>query len=151
MATIRERVTQAVIDTTISVELETAITVDGKAGWQINEVGFLWDNSLFAVAGDYSVAAYLATETGAIVPEQPEVIAVSSWAAQDTGGVAVILGVEPFKLAPLFEPRITVQPSIFFTLASFGTGIANSGVFYVNYEIVKLSDLEVMRLLAGGA
>jgi hypothetical protein len=51
----------------------------------------------------------------------------------------------------LAEGRVTVQPFIYLGIESSGTANANDVVFRVYYEIVKLSDLEVLRLLAGGA
>ena len=65
--------------------------------------------------------------------------------------MAVAIPYEPVKRNVLLEPRVTVQPQLIFRLESTNTGQANNVVIAVYYDIVKLTDLEVLRLLAGGA
>jgi hypothetical protein len=65
--------------------------------------------------------------------------------------VAVAVPYEPRKSFDLREPRITVQPEVYLSVESNSTSQANDVVFVITYEIVKLTDLELLRLLAGGA
>lgn len=144
-------VTQSANDTFKAVELETGITVDGKAGWQITAVEAFWADGAAVAAGDWSVNAVLATVDTQTSFVDSDEIARLSWGMQNTGGVAVAVPYEPYRGHGLLEPRITVQPSLYCAVQSSGTNQANDIVFRVYYEIVKLTDLEVLRMLQGGA
>jgi hypothetical protein len=144
-------VTQGGADTFTAGSIATGLTVDGKSGWSISGFDAFWVDGKGVAAADYLVAAQVATVATATTYGEDDEIGRLTWGLQNTGGVAVAVGYEPIKSLLLLEPRVTVQPEIYVQVYSEGTSNANDIIFIVYYEIVKLSDIEVLRLLAGGA
>lgn len=151
MPSIKQLVTQTGNDTDTYVSIDTNLTAEGKSGWQINAVEAYWVDVQAVAAGDYKVEAIVNTTGTTTTAASDDELARLEWALQNTGGVAVAFPVETNRQIILFEPRITVQPEIFVGVESVSTSQANDVIFIIYYEIVKLSDLEVLRLLAGGA
>lgn len=151
MPSIRQLVTQGGADTFTSVAVPTALTVDGKAGWQINGIRAYWVDGAAVAAADHSLDAVIQTIATVVTAADDEWVENVSWGLQNTAGVAVAVTYEPSKEHFLAEPRVTVQPNIYAAVKSAGTAQANDVIIEIFYEIVKLSDLEVLRLLAGGA
>jgi hypothetical protein len=151
MSVIKKLVTQTANDVFTSVAVNTGLTVDGKAGWQIQAVECYWADGAAVASGDWFLNAKVATIPTSTSFQDDDEIARIDWGLQNTGGVAVAVPYEPFKGLALAEGRVTVQPFIYLGIESSGTANSNDVVFRVYYEIVKLSDLEVLRLLAGGA
>lgn len=143
--------TQSGADTATSLTVETGLTVDSKSGIEIYGMEVFWDNGESVAAGDWEINASIGTITGATSFVSDDEICRVSWGMQNTGGVAVAVDYEPVKSIILIEPRLTVQPDLFFTCASSLTGQANTIRVKIYYNVVKLTDLEVMRLLVGGA
>jgi hypothetical protein len=144
-------VLQSGADTTTRFTIPTGLTVDGKTAWNITGFETFWSNASSAVAADWNLEAELSTlNTGTSYSSYDEIARVS-WAVQNTAGVAVALPVEPIKSANLFEDRITAQPNLYVAIESAATGQANRVYFTVVYDIVKLSDVELLRLMVGGA
>ncbi len=151
MPRIVELVTQGGADTATRVQVLTGLTADGKSGWQINRIEAFWKDGLTVAAADHVVNAVVSTVDADTEFGDDDEIARISWGLQNTAGVAVAVAFDPQKATDLFEPRITVQPSIYLGVQSTTSGIANDVIIAVYYEIVKLSDIEILRLLAGGA
>jgi len=151
MAVLKKLVTQGGADTFTAVAIDTNLTVDGKAGWSISAIEAYWVDGAAVAAGDWSIHAKLATIATSTSFVDDDEIARVDWGLQNTGGVAVSVPYEPFRGISLPEPRVTVQPIIYVQVESSGTAQANDVIFRVYYDIVKLTDLEVLRLLAGGA
>lgn len=151
MPSIRRLVTQGGVDTFAAVAINTSLTVDGKAGWQINSMRATWNNASAVAAADWSIFAICSSIATLPAPADDEYILGIGWGLQNTAGVAVVSQYEPIKKDSLVEPRITVQPYVYLQVSSNLTGATNNMTIEIFYEIVKLSDLEVLRLLAGGA
>lgn len=151
MPVIKKLVTQAGNDTFTSAAIATALTVDGKVGWNIMAMEAYWSDGAAVAAGDWYLNAKLATISTTTAFSDDDEICRLDWGMQNTGGVAVSVPYEPFRGLSLAEPRVTVQPNIYVSVESSGTSQANDVIFRVYYEIVKLTDLEVLRLMAGGA
>ena len=151
MSKIQFSQTQGGNDVTTSFTHATGLTADGKVGWQINAIECYWLNGESAAAADWEVAGILATESNAVNFNVPDEIVRLAWGLQNTGGVAVAVPYDPIKRLVMIEPRITVQPNLYGVVFSSGTSQANQIQFSIYYDVVKLSDLEVLRLLAGGA
>lgn len=148
----KKLVTQSGNDAATSSTWETGLTADGKTGLSILGFHAYWADGQAVAAADWKLSAIINT-TGAssTTPASDDELARVEWALQNTGGVAVAVPLEPNKSFVLPEERITVQPEIFLCVESASTGQANDVIFVVQYELVKLSDVEVLRLLAGGA
>jgi hypothetical protein len=153
MPSVKNFVIQSAANVNAQVALPTLLTVDGKSGWAINGVKFSVTNIGAAVipTADCFAQLELNTEAGtqsAIDNDSVcvEYIAISGIAASTSAFVVPVT-----YTAVLPSPRITVQPNLYLFVSSIGMASGLSVVAEVFYEIVKLSDLEVMRLLQGGA
>lgn len=144
-------VTQTGSDTLTAVTVDTNITVDGKAGWEIAGVSAYWSTGESVAAADWDVNLVIATQPTATLFSDDEEIYRLNWALQNTAGVAVAVPLTLVKRELLLQPRLTVQPAIYVQAVSQLTGTANTLYYEILYDIVKLSDLEVLRLLQGGA
>lgn len=151
MSVLKQLVTQTGNDVFTVGAVETGLTLDGKAGWAITSLIAFWKDGSLVAAADWSLSAKLATVSTDTEYSSMDELARVSWAMQNTGGVAVATPLDPIKEVILTESRITVQPTIYLQVASSLTANANDIIFHIYYDIVKLSDLEVMRLYAGGA
>lgn len=151
MAILKGLVTQSGADTQTSFAIDTSLTVDGKVGWQINRVVMYWDNGEVVAAADYEVKGILTTVNATTVMSSSDEICRCSWSCANTGGVAIAFTQDLIKESILLAPRLTVQPILYFLASSTLSGNANIIYFQIQYEIVKLTDIELLRLLVGGA
>ena len=148
---IKGSVTQGGADTFTAATILTGLTVEGKSGWLIKALKAFWSNGYTAAAADYLATCVLATIATVTNSNADDEIARVSWGVQNTAGVAVAFNFEPSKLAYILEPRLTVQSDLYIHANSTGTGLGNIMYYEVEYEIVKLTDIEVLRLMVGGA
>lgn len=151
MARFTGSTTQGGADTASSASIDTGITVDSKSGIEIFAIEVFWDNAEAVATADWEMNACLATVSSAQSFNSADEICRVSWGMQNTAGVAVALPYEPVKTVILLEPRVTVQPLIYMQAVSTLTGQANTIRWKVYYNVVKLTDLELMRLLVGGS
>jgi hypothetical protein len=149
MSRIKQLVTQGGADTFTAVAINTGLVADGKAGWNITAISAFWDGKAVAAA-DFIISAQVATIATVTAYGDADEVARVSWGLQNTAGVAVAVPFEPIKFVTI-QPRLTVQPAIYAQVSSITTGAANAVIFVIEYEVVKLTDLEVLRMLAGGA
>lgn len=150
MGVIRQRVTQSAADTTTAVQLPL-VALDGKSGYEIKGMEVLLTNGVSLSASDWQVNAKLLTANGTYTFADDEVIAEIDWGFANVAGVAIGNMIELQKEKFLMEPRITVQPQIFVQLSSVVTGLVMVADFRVYYDLVKLTELEYLRMLTGGA
>jgi len=150
MGMIRQRVTQGGADTFTSVLLALP-ALDGKSGYEIMAIEAYSTNGAGIAAADWIINAQLSTQSTIAAFNEDELIAQVSWAAQNTAGVAVCIPFDSQRAKILVEPRITVQPAIYVAVSSANTAIANIIDFRVFYNTIKLTELEYLRMLTGGA
>lgn len=150
MSSIKQTVTQSGADTFTAVELSLP-ALDGKSGYQINGIRAIWEDGYGVAHADWWLDAYVQVENTVQAYDADELIDFVAWAMQNTAGVAVATPLEPVKEHFMAEPRLTVQPAIYVAVASGGTSQANDVTIEVFYEKVKLSEVDYLRLLAGGA
>lgn len=150
MPSIKLLVTQSGADTFTSSEFPFP-ALDGKSGYQINGIRAYWADGAAVAAADYSLDAVVQVESTVLTFADDEWIDNVSWGCQNTAGSAVAFPYEPVKEHYLESPRVTVQPAIYAAVKSAGTGQANDVIVEVFYDVVKLTELEYLRLLAGGA
>lgn len=148
--TVKVLVTQSGNDTRTAVALPLP-ALDGKSAYSIQGVRCYWYDCNTVAAGDYRLFAIVSTDDAALVPSDDEWIIDVGWACQNTAGVAVAFPVPITIDHFLTIPRLTVQPFIYAMVDSTSTGQANDVYFEVFYSVEKLSELEYLRLLAGGA
>ena len=150
MPSIKQLITQGGADTFTSAEFAFP-ALDGKSGYQINGIRAYWVDGAAVAAADYSLDAVVQVESTVLTFADDEWIDNVSWGVQNTGGVAVAFPYDPVKEHFLERPRVTVQPAIYGAVKSAGTAQANDVIIEVFYEVIKLTELEYLRLLAGGA
>lgn len=143
-------VTQSGADTLTSTVIPLP-SLDGKSAYNIKGIEAYWVDGAAVAAADYSIDAIVATVNTSITFVDDEWIASVSWGLQNTLGTAVAIPYEPMKSAYLNGERLTVQENVYAMVKSSATGQANDIIFRVEYEIEKISELEYLRLLAGGA
>lgn len=151
MAIARYLLTQGGSDTLASAAMNL-FPLDGKSGYQINSLEVYWKNAENAAPADWEV--YVAVQKSAIgltdrIGDEDWIVG-ASWAQQNTAGVAVTLQIEPYKKEILIEPIVTVSQTLNVVAFSSGTAQANSFSLIVHYDVIKLSEIEYLRLLAAG-
>lgn len=142
--------TQGGADTFVATAIDTNLTADGKSGWELVALSGYYTNGETAAAADSDVSLILTTQATVTTFDQDEEIYRLNWAVANTGGVAVAYPLPLVKRELLIQPRITVQPILYVQVSSTSSGIANVIAWEFHYNIVKLTDLEVLRLLQGG-
>lgn len=150
MAIAKLLVTQTGADT-FTTGLLPLPSLDGKSAYNIKSLQAYWADSQSVNAGDWKLDAVVQAQSTVATFIDDEWIVNCSWAAQNTAGVAVLIPVEPMKQEFVPEERLTVQTAIYCAISSTGTTQANDVIFRVQYEIIKISELDYLRLLAGGA
>jgi len=144
-------ITQSGADTFTQTAIDTNITVDGKSAIEIFHIEGFWDNAEAVAAADWECNLVLATVASSTAFAAKDEIGRVSWGLQNTGGVAVAVPYEPQKFYVLPEPRVTAQPWIYAGCQSQLTAQANLMRFKIYYNIVKVSEIELLRLVVGGA
>lgn len=151
MAILRGTLIQSAANTFTQDTIDTNLSTDLKSGWEIT--GFrCWASTLYteATTADYTLAAVLSTQATTVTTlDESEEIARIQWANNFTTA-SVAYPVEPIKMAEMLETRLTVQPQIYFGIDSTGLTAAARIYYEFSYNIVKLTEIEVMRLLVGG-
>jgi hypothetical protein len=134
------------------VTVPTLLTVDGKMGWEVTRVrAYLADVSGVVSTTDITMSIQLNTETGLQGFTDPDQICALGYLFQGTAG-----GTSAFQVNPIAEwfseaGRITVQPNLYLLLHTIGAGAVVIAGVEIEYRTVTLTNLEVMRLLQGGA
>jgi hypothetical protein len=152
MSQIKKAVVQSGLNTLTSVMIPTGLTVDGKSGWNIKRITakFASPESISS-AVDTFVFLQLNTEAGSQSFEDNDSVAYLMWFVSGMAGSTSAFQLMPSEQWNSDLGRLTVQPNLYITVSS--QGLVSAAVFYVEveYEVVKLTDLEVMRLMQGGA
>lgn len=146
----RVLVTQSGNDTATSAAFSLP-ALDGKSAYQIERLEFNWSDAATVAAADWVISCSIQVADSTLTLLDDELILVSGWACQNTAGVAVALPITPYQVIEAGLPRLTVQPYVYARVVSANTAQANDVYFAMYYSIVKLSELEYLRLLAGGA
>ena len=156
MSIIKGTLTQSAPNAFTQSIVDTNIQVDGKTGWAIS--GFrVYNETLHSNApNDLRIAVALSTVNTQTAFNSLDELARVAWGSVYEPGTSatttsMLAGVEPIKAAILLEARLTVQPQIFVQVTSVGSNVASVLFFEVQYELIKLSDIELLRLLVGGA
>lgn len=152
MALLRFNPAQTGSDATTATPMNLP-ALDGKSGYQFTAIEVYWKNVESAAAADYEVYVAIQKTSGALAERIgiDDWIVGVSWGQQNTGGVAVVANTEPYKSQVLIEPIVTVSPDLQIVIVSGATGQTNQFGVVVHYDLVKLTELEYLRLLAGGA
>jgi hypothetical protein len=151
MNIIRGKTQQVVANTFIQVEIDTNLTADGKAAWRILGLHAYFSGLYSQPAADIREDLILSTRATTVTTmDEPEELARCSLSIANTGGVAVAYPLIPHQSAIILGDRLTVQPKLYMGLFSIGDTAAPDVFWILEYEVIKLTDLEVLRLLVAG-
>jgi hypothetical protein len=144
--------TQTGVDVESSLVIPTGLTVDGRLGWSITRMRAIWNNmsSIPPTVVSATLNVQLNTEVGSQLFSDVDSIGMISYKLRGIAASTSANQLFPMVEYVLMEPRLTVEPNLILLLASGTTGLANAVSFEFQYEQVKLSDMDVMRLLQGG-
>jgi len=151
MAIARFNINQSSPDAVTSVPMNL-FPLDGKSGYEFTAIEAYWKNGENAAAADYELYVAVQKIAGNLldrIGEEDWIMGVS-WGLQNTAGVAVVSIVELQKQQILIEPIVTVSQTLNIVASSSLTGQANQLSVIAHYNIVKLTELEYLRLLAAG-
>jgi hypothetical protein len=151
MTTIKGTITQGGANTYTSSSIDTNITVDGRTGWEIKAFRGFYSNFNLQVAADIAQNLILATIATVTTLDQKDEITRVAWQAGGTLFTDAFGVMEPMKAAVFSGSRLTVQPFLYVNSSSTGQSAAGIMYWELDYELVKLTDIEVLRLLQGGA
>jgi len=146
-------VVQLTANATIVVEVPTMLTVDGKTGWNILglHVSYPQLGVHTPMNTNSSITLKLNTETGIQSFPDNDNILTQNVMVNGSASSASTVQLQPNHSIVLPSPRLTVQPILYLQLASTGATAPVQANVTLFYETQKLTDLEVMRLLQGGA
>lgn len=151
MAIVRGLTTQAVANTFIQVAIDTNLTSDGKAAWAIRRFRAFFSGFYVQPAADMIAEAILSTQITTVTTMiDPEELARCSVAVANTAGVAVAFPLDLHQEAIILGERLTVQPTLYVGHSSAGLTTVGSVYWELEYDVIKLTDLEVLRLLVAG-
>jgi len=142
------------LGTLTSVSIDTNITADSKSGWEIT--GFKAHlRSRDATGIEYLEAmvidAKLATVATVTLPDSDDEIARVTWGLA-WSSAASFTPIPIIQRADMTESRLTVQPLIYVNVVNTVGIVAITDIYYeFSYDVVKLTDVELLRLLIGGA
>lgn len=128
--------------------ISTLLTVDGKTGWQF--VGASVQVLVPYQAAAFEMNVQVNTEGSIQAYDDPDLIFDVTFKQSSTTGYLGEFQPLPHKVSDLWFPRITVQPTVYIVCAATGTAATAKVKILLAYDLVKLTDLEVMRLLQGG-
>lgn len=138
--------TQNTFDTNISSDSKFGMEITGFKAYVRSR-----DATGIEVPESNLIECILSTRITTITtPDEPEEIARVGWGLSfsTASGFAVST---PEKSVILLEPRLTVQPTIYIGVKGSTTIGAITDIYYeFSYNIVKLADIELLRLLVGG-
>lgn len=146
------KVLQTATNTNIELVVPTLLTVDGKMGWNIKR----FTTTLTDIAGVVPTAkgiinCQLNTETGSQTFTDADSIAMNMYFFQGIAASTSAGQIDPHAEWISVDGRLTVQPNLYITLVTSGLTAVQGIYVELEYETVKLTDMEVMRLLQGGA
>jgi hypothetical protein len=153
MSSVKAVATQVGVNGVVAVLVPTGLTVDGRSGWNILGVTInlpTLNNGLVQTA-DCTGVLQVNTESGSQSFLDPDNICTAYFLQNGMAASTSAFMVDPLKQIQLPVPRLTVQPELFIYFFTSGMSVALYAEVEIFYDIVKLSDLEVMRLMQGGA
>jgi len=153
MSYFKVNVFQTATNATAEIVFPTGLTIDGRTGWNI--LGVRWESvnlyNVVPVTANSKIECQVNTETGNQSPMDADNILNICLQYKGTAASTAAFQMQSQGTIPLVAPRLTVQPNLYFHLETAGLTAAASLVLTVDYDVVKLTDLEVMRLYQGGA
>lgn len=146
------RVAQVTANTTVEQLIPTLLTVDGRMGWNIKRFStILSDISGIVPTAKATINCQLNTETGSQLFTDADNIAMNLYLFQGIAASTSAGQINPRSEWISVDGRLTVQPELYLTVVTTGLTAAQVVLVEIEYETVKLTDMEVMRLLQGGA
>lgn len=136
--------------------VETNLQIDGKSGWLISGFRVFNESVQKNTPADMRINVALSTIATQTAMNSLDEIARVTWSLQYDAGTSattttIAVSHDLIKTAVFLEPRLTVQPQIYVQISSEGSGQVSQIYYEINYDLVKLTDVELLRLMVGGA
>lgn len=145
-------IAQTALNTDVEQVIPTMLTVDGRQGWSIKRVtGWFLSAQAVLSTVDITIGLQLNTETGNQTYTDSDSVASLSMLFNGTAASTSGFQIDPKVEWVSLDGRLTVQPNLYLRITSANAGAVCSFAVEIEYDLVKLSDIEVMRLLQGGA
>lgn len=145
-------VTQGGADAFVQVTEPTGIDADRGMGWMIDRVEVMFGNdiALQNVSADFSISWSLTrdSETAIVSLDEASAIFAGGIAGSLTTSGQILLPRVHTWIAP--QGIVVVNPNLYAQLDSDATGLTLSADFRIYYSSVKLSELEILRMLSQG-
>lgn len=144
---------QSAADAFTQFLIDTNLTSEGKVGWQINNIRGYYENGHNALStAKQQVSLILATRPTIITTfDEGAELARINWAVDGIAASTTAMPLDLIKEANMFAGRVTVQPNLYMGISSTLTTLTNKIYWEIDYEFVKLTDIELLRLLVAGA
>ena len=154
MAVIKGLVALPALGTLTQTLVDTNISADSRYGWQIEgfKGTYLSENATGVETPEaFRIDLTLSTKATVITtPDDEDEIARVDWDLFYSAAGMASIGLA--KQAVVLEPRLTVQPILYVTgYCPVGLASVSNLYFEISYSVVKLTDVELLRLLIGGA
>jgi len=148
-------ITQGGADAFVQATMETALTGQTKQAYKVLEIQIenANANSIFfgaGVAEEWEIA--LSRRSKAAIPEISDVDVIKKFKFGTTYQTAVGQGVQPDGIL-LWQPPaglepIVVEDPLYIQLDSNATGLTHSAIVVVTYELVTISEVDRLNLIA---
>lgn len=156
MPILRGKITAAASAISTQLLIDTNLTPDSTSGWQILGLKLLIPD-FYTVAVDARVALVLTkllnvgTGNNQTLPNSSNELARAELAIASVGTAASATQVWNEALATIMGDRITVQPNLYLNVDNIA-GVNSMDCYWeLEYEVIKLNNNEVLRMLVEGA
>lgn len=140
--------TQAGADTFNQAQIDTALLPENGVVYRVNSIDIEFPGTFNNISADcwirWSITRDTKTAAGAL--NDPDTVYLNgfSWALTTSGGALVPTVFRERQLEGLY----IVEPVIYIQLQSASTGVANSANWRIYYDEVKMSEVDILRILA---
>lgn len=138
---------QAGADTFKEGSVETEIIPENGLAYQVKAIEFCMYSTISGFGGDSDIKWSLSRDTKASIslPYDPDTMLFDGRSSALTTSGQIVMPNRFYydQLPGLY----IVEPTIYAQLASTSTGLTNAGNFKIYYEEVKLSEIEILRIL----
>lgn len=148
------RNTQSAADTPAQSTMSTGLSSSATVGWEIKSIEFLIDpTQLAALSADSEIEIEVSRDAYTSAP--PSVRGLTDESTIMAWSFANMLTTSGEVFTPTYfkweapSGVVVVQPNLYFTVDSNATGQTLVTDFRINFSVIKLSEIEFLRLLTG--
>lgn len=139
--------TQGGADAFVEGEILTLLVPEQGLGWKLNRIVFQFGDALSALSADCSIGWSVTrdSKTGVVGYSDADTVYHDGFNVSLTTSGQIVIPYSHIWLPP--DNTIFVEPTIYFQLDSTTTGLANVAAVRLHYEEIKVSEIDILRLL----